>query len=247
VARAAVPGRLTWQLARIREVIAESPTARSLVLDIPGWTGHRAGQHLDVRLTAEDGYQAQRSFSIASAPEDAAVAITVERIDDGEVSPYLVDDVIAGDELEVRGPIGGPFTWSVDDDGPLALIAGGSGLVPLMSMLRHRAAQGSTVETHVLISVRTETDALYRPELMTLEPRAGLDVRWTYTRAPVAPPGGWTGRVDAAMLQAVTPPPSASPRVFVCGPTGFVELVATLLVDAGHDPQRVRTERFGPT
>jgi ferredoxin-NADP reductase len=247
VARAALPRRLSWQLARVRSLIAESPTARSLVLEIDDWPGHRAGQHLDIRLTAEDGYQAQRSFSIATAPEDDAVAITVEEIADGEVSPYLVEDVIVGDELEVRGPIGGPFTWSVDDGGPLVLVAGGSGLVPLMSMLRHRAAQGSALETHVLISVRTEVDALYRAELLRLEPRAGLDVRWTYTRAPVPPAGGWTGRVTAAMLDAVVPPASAAPRVFICGPTGFVEHVATLVVDAGHDPLRVRTERFGPT
>jgi ferredoxin-NADP reductase len=247
VARAAIPGRLIWQLARVRERIAESPTARTLVLEVPDWRGHRAGQHIDVRLTAEDGYQAQRSFSIASAPETAEVAITVERIDDGEVSPYLADDVLAGDELEMRGPIGGPFTWSVDEGGPLVLIGGGSGLVPLMSMLRHRAAQRSTVETHALISARTEADALYRGELLALEPREQLDVRWTYTRASAPPPGGWTGRVDAAMLAAVTPSAAAAPHVFVCGPTGFVEHVATLLVEAGHDPLRVRTERFGPT
>jgi ferredoxin-NADP reductase len=231
----------------VRELIPESPTARSLVLELPEWHGHRAGQHIDVRLTAEDGYQAQRSFSIASAPEDDHVAITVEEIDDGEVSPYLVEDVRAGDEIEVRGPIGGPFTWSVDEGGPVLLVGGGSGLVPLMSMLRHRAARASTVETHALISVRTEVDALYRDELLALGPRDGLDVRWTYTRATTPPPRGWTGRVDAAMLAAVSPPASAAPHVFVCGPTGFVEHVATLLVDAGHDPLRVRTERFGPT
>jgi len=217
------------------------------VLEIPEWRGHRAGQHLDVRLTAEDGYQAQRSFSIASAPEDALVAITVEEIMDGEVSPYLVEEVQAGDELEVRGPIGGPFTWAVQDGGPLLLVGGGSGLVPLMSMLRHRAAQRSTVDTHALISVRTEADALYRAELLALEPREGLEVRWTYTRAATPPPGGWTGRVDAAMLDAVAPPAELAPHVFVCGPTAFVEHVATVLVDAGHDPLRVRTERFGPT
>jgi ferredoxin-NADP reductase len=231
----------------VRELIPESPTARSLVLELPEWHGHRAGQHVDVRLTAEDGYQAQRSFSIASAPEDDHVAITVEEIDDGEVSPYLVEDVRAGDEIEVRGPIGGPFTWSVDEGGPVLLVGGGSGLVPLMSMLRHRAARASTVETHALISVRTEVDALYRDELLALGPRDGLDVRWTYTRATTPAHGGWTGRVDAAMLAAVSPPASAAPHVFVCGPTGFVEHVATLLVDAGHDPLRVRTERFGPT
>jgi ferredoxin-NADP reductase len=228
-------------------VRAESPTARTLVLDIPDWRGHRAGQHLDVRLTAEDGYQAQRSFSIASAPEDPHVAITVEEIEDGEVSPYLVEEVRPGDELEVRGPIGGPFTWGVADGGPLVLVAGGSGLVPLMSMLRHRAARHSTVETHALISVRTETDALYRAELLALEPRVCLDVRWSDTRAAAPPPDGCTGRVDAAMLGAVTPPPDMEPHAFVCGPTAFVEHVATLLVDAGHDPLRVRTERFGPS
>jgi ferredoxin-NADP reductase len=231
----------------VREVIAESPTARTLVLKIPDWQGHRAGQHLDVRLTAEDGYQAQRSFSIASGPEDDLVAITVEEIEDGEVSPYLVEDVRPGDELEVRGPIGGPFTWSVEEGGPLLLVAGGSGLVPLMSMLRHRAARASTVETHALISVRTEVDAYYRDELLALEPRDGLDVRWTYTRAATPPPGGWTGRVDGDMLAAIAPPAAAAPHVFVCGPTGFVEHVATLVVEAGHDPLRVRTERFGPT
>jgi ferredoxin-NADP reductase len=228
-------------------VIAETPTARSLVLDVPGWRGHRAGQHIDVRLTAEDGYQAQRSFSIASAPEDPHVAITVERIDDGEVSPYLVEEVRAGDELEVRGPIGGPFTWSVAEGGPLLLLAGGSGLVPLMAMLRHRAARESTVDTRVLISVRAPVDALYRDELLALGPRANLDVRWTYTRSPAPEPGGWSGRVSAAMLAELGPPADAAPRVYVCGPTGFVEHVATLLVGAGHEPLRVMTERFGPT
>jgi ferredoxin-NADP reductase len=228
-------------------VIAESPTARSLVLDVPGWERHRAGQHIDVRLTAEDGYQAQRSFSIASAPEDDHVAITVEEIEGGEVSPYLTEEVRAGDELELRGPIGGPFTWAVADGGPLLLVAGGSGLVPLMAMLRHRAAHASTVEARVLISVRTPVDALYRDELLALEPRANLDVRWTYTRSPAPEPGGWTGRVDAAMLAALGPPADAAPHVFICGPTGFVEHAAELLVAAGHDPLRVRTERFGPT
>jgi ferredoxin-NADP reductase len=217
------------------------------VLDVPAWAGHRAGQHVDVRLTAEDGYQAQRSFSIASAPEDDGVAITVERIDDGEVSPYLAGEVVAGDEFEVRGPIGGPFTWSVEDGGPLLLVAGGSGLVPIMSMLRHRARQASTVDTRALISVRTPVDAMYRAELGALEPRDGLEVRWTYTRSPAPEPGGWTGRVSADMLAAVGPPPAEAPRAYVCGPTGFVEHVAELLVAAGHDPLRVATERFGPS
>jgi ferredoxin-NADP reductase len=231
----------------VRETVQETPTARTLVLDVPGWNGHRAGQHLDVRLTAEDGYQAEREFSIASAPESETVELTIERIDDGEVSPYLAGEVRAGDGFEVRGPVGGPFTWSVDDGGPLLLIAGGSGLVPLMSMLRHRATRESTIETRALISVRRPADAIYRDELLALEPREGLEVRWTYTRSPAPEPGGWTGRVSAAMLNELGPPPAAAPRVFVCGPTGFVEHAAGLLVAAGHDPQRIRTERFGPT
>ena len=231
----------------MRDVIAETPTARTLVLDVPDWHGHRAGQHLDVRLTAEYGYQAQRSFSIASAPEDPAVAITVEEIEDGEVSPYLVEEVRAGDELELRGPIGGPFTWSVDEGGPVLLVAGGSGLVPIMSMLRHRAARASTVDTRALISVRTPADALYREELLALGPREQLDVRWTHTRSAAPDPGGWTGRVSAAMLAELGPPPGAAAHVYICGPTGFVEHAATLLVDAGHDPLRIATERFGPT
>ena len=191
----------------MREVVAETPRARTLVLDVPEWPGHRAGQHVDVRLTAEDGYQAQRSYSIASAPELDALELTVELVDDGEVSPYLVEEVRAGDVFEVRGPIGGHFTWSVDDGGPLLLVGGGSGLVPLMSMLRHRGARASDVEAHVLVSARSEEDALYRDELDGLEPRAGLSVAWTYTRTP---PAGWTGyarRVDAAMLAEVAPAP----------------------------------------
>jgi ferredoxin-NADP reductase len=236
-----------WRTATVRDVVAETAHARTLVLDAPGWPGHRAGQHLDLRLTAEDGYQAQRSYSIASAPEAAALEITVEVIDDGEVSPYLVEEVRPGDEFEVRGPIGGHFTWSVADGGPLLLVAGGSGLVPLMAMLRHRAAQGSDVATHVLVSARGEQDVLYGDELATLEPRDGLRVARTYTR--VRPPGwtGWARRVDAAMLDALGPAPGAGGRCFVCGPTPFVERVAQLLVDAGHEPRAVHTERFGPT
>jgi ferredoxin-NADP reductase len=231
----------------VREVVPETPTARTLVLDVPGWTGHRAGQHVDVRLTAEDGYHAEREFSIASAPESAGLELTVERIDDGEVSPYLAGEVQAGDEFELRGPIGGPFTWSVDDGGPLLLVAGGSGLVPLMSMLRHRAARQSAIPARALISVRRPSDAIYRDELLRIGPREDLDIRWTYTRAPAPEPGGWSGRVSAAMLEELGPPPALAPRVFVCGPTGFVEHAAALLVAAGHDPQRIRTERFGPT
>jgi ferredoxin-NADP reductase len=214
---------------------------------VPDWPGHRAGQHVDVRLTAEDGYQAQRSYSIASAPERDALELTVELVDDGEISPYLVQELRAGDQFEVRGPIGGHFSWAVSDSGPLLLVGGGSGLVPLMSMLRHRAARASDVEAHVLASVRAAEDALFRDELARLEPRAGLRVDWTFTRDP---PAGWSGygrRVDAEMLADVAPAPDARPRIFVCGPTPFVEAVADLLVDGGYDPRTIHAERFGPT
>ena len=238
---------LTWRVARVRETIEESPRAKTLVLEVPGWKGHRAGQHLDIRLTAPDGYQAQRSYSLASAPEDPSSAVTVDRIEDGEVSPYLTEVVEVGDEIEVRGPIGGPFTWAVADGGPLLLAGGGSGLVPLMSMLRHRARNASEIDTRVLISVREPALALYPDELRSLQPAANLDVRWTYTRAPAPGPRDFSGRVSAAMLAELGPPPDAAPHVFICGPTGFVEAVSNLLVDAGHDPARIRTERFGPS
>jgi ferredoxin-NADP reductase len=229
----------------VRDVVAETPRARTIVLDVDGWTGHRAGQHLDLRLTADDGYQAQRSYSIASAPEAGAVEITVERVDDGEVSPYLVDELRPGDAFEVRGPIGGHFTWSVDEGGPLLLVAGGSGLAPLMSMLRHRAARGAAVEARVLVSARSAEDLLYARELAALEPREGLHVAHTYTRRAPSGWAGWRGRIDAAMVAAVTPGPAA--RAFVCGPTSFVEHANDLLVAGGHDPGEIRAERFGPT
>jgi ferredoxin-NADP reductase len=231
----------------VRTVVAESRRAHTLVLDVPQWPGHRAGQHVDVRLTAEDGYQAQRSYSIASAPERDALELTVELVEDGEVSQYLVEELRVGDRFELRGPIGGHFTWSVDDGGPLVLLAGGSGLVPLMSMLRHRAARGSDVPARLLASVRAPEDRLFGAELDALAPRDGLHVSWTYTRA--APPG-WSGydrRVDAAMLAEFCPEPSERPLNFVCGPTSFVEHVADLLVAGRHDPATIRAERFGPT
>jgi ferredoxin-NADP reductase len=224
----------------------ETATARTLVLEPAGWPGHAAGQHVDVRLTAEDGYQAERAYSIASAPELGAIELTVERLDDGEVSPYLVDDVQPGDELELRGPIGGYFTWHVENGGPLLLVAGGSGLVPLMAMLRHRAARGSDAEARVLVSTRRREDLLYAGELQALR-AAGVDVRITLTRER---PDGWDGllgRVDEPMLATLGPPAQERPRTFVCGPTGFVEHAAALLVGLGHDPRSVKTERFGPT
>ena len=239
--------RVVWQVATVGGVVQETPRASSLLLDVPAWPGHRAGQHLDLRLTAEDGYQAERSYSVSSAPESPHVAITVERVDDGEVSPYLLDVVGPGDELELRGPIGGHFTWSVDDGGPLLLIGGGSGFAPLMAMLRHRAARGADLPTAAIVSARSPDDALFRDELDTLASGDGLRAAWTFTRQ--APPGwdGYTRRVDAAMLAEAGIPASEHPRTFVCGPTPFVEAVTALLVDAGHDPRDVHAERFGPT
>jgi ferredoxin-NADP reductase len=240
--------RLGWRTGELREKAAETADAATLVFDLEGWPGHRAGQHVDVRLTADDGYQAQRSYSIASAPEDRALALTVERLDEGEVSPYLVDEMRPGDLLEVRGPIGGWFVWEVGDGGPLLLIGGGSGLVPLMAMLRHRARAHSEVPARVLLSARTIDDVLYRDELESLARGArGPGVFTALTRE--APPA-WTGfdrRVDREMLLEVSFEVRELPRVFVCGPTSFVEAVAGTLVDLGHDPALVKTERFGPT
>jgi ferredoxin-NADP reductase len=231
-----------WRAVEVRETIRETPSAATLVLDVPGWQGHRAGQHVDVRLTAEDGYQASRSYSIASAPEDDDVALTIQRLDDGEVSPYLVDEVRAGDQLELRGPVGGWFVWTAAQGGPLFLVAGGSGLVPLMAMLRHRANSGSDVEARLLLSARREADVLYASEV-----RDVIEPAITYTREA---PAGWTGyarRVDGAMLAEAGFEPQLRPRIFVCGPTSFVEAVARELVALGHDASRIRTERFGAT
>jgi ferredoxin-NADP reductase len=227
--------------------VDETPSARTIVLDVPGWPGHVAGQHVDVRLTAEDGYQAERSYSIASGPEDPRVALTVARFEDGEVSPYLAGELRAGDEVELRGPIGGHFTWRVQDGGPLLLVGGGSGLVPLMSMLRHRAARDGDVDARLLVSARAWEDVLYRDELAALAQRGAVRAHYTLTRE--APPGwdGWDRRVDGAMLAEVGPAPAERPRTFVCGPTAFVERVADLLVALGHPPLAIRAERFGPT
>ena len=227
-------------------MVRETPTAATLVLDVPGWPGHRAGQHVDVRLTAEDRYQAQRSYTIATAPAAGSLALTVERLEDGEVSPFLVDEVRPGDELELRGPIGGWFTWRPADGGPLVLLGGGSGLVPLMAMLRERAAAGSAVPARLLVSARSREDLLYADELDALA-AGGLELTVTLTRRT---PEGWSGparRVDRAMLEAFAPPPAEAPRIYVCGPTSFVELVASELVGLGHDPAGLRLERFGAT
>jgi ferredoxin-NADP reductase len=225
----------------------ETPHASTLVVDVPDWPGHLAGQHVDLRLTAEDGYQAERSYSIASPPEDGGhLALTIERLEDGEVSTYLSDEVRPGDAFELRGPIGGYFTWQAADGGPLVLLGGGSGLVPLAAMLRHRANAGAEVDARLLVSARHLDDVFYRDELDAMASQ-GVEVRYTLTGS--APPGwdGWSRRVDADMLRDLGPEPARRPRVYVCGPTPFVEHVANLLVAAGHEPQRVKTERFGPT
>jgi ferredoxin-NADP reductase len=235
-------------VAEVAADVVETPRVRTLALAVPGWTGHRAGQHVDVRLTAEDGYQAQRSYSIASPPEDARVALTVERLDDGEVSPYLVDEVRVGDKFEVRGPIGGYFVWDAADGGPLLLVAGGSGVVPLMAMIRHRAAAGSSAPMRLLYSSRSLEDVIYRQELDRLAAQGdGLEVVHTLTREQPPDWSGYERRIDADLLREVAWPAAESPLAFVCGPTRLVENVSAGLVDLGYDPARVRTERFGPT
>ena len=245
--RAALPGRLNWQLATVRELIDETARTKSIVFELPDWPEHRAGQHVDVRLTAEDGYQAQRSYSIASAPDDEYLMLTVERLDDGEVSPYLVDELRAGDEIELRGPIGGYFVWEPSLGGPLLLVGGGSGVVPLHSMLRHHDASGSKVPVRLLYSTRTLEDILYRDALARLAARAGVDIRFTLTRESADRWSGYRRRVDPAMLEEVGWPAQERPLVYICGPSGFVEAAASAFVELGHEPTLIRTERFGPT
>ena len=231
MARAAVPGRLTWRVATVTEIRQETATAKTLVLDVPDWPGHLPGQHVDVRLTAPDGYQAQRSYSLANAT--GLLELTVQRVDDGEVSDYLTSGVSAGDKLELRGPIGGWFVWRSTSTAPVLLVAGGSGLVPLMAMIRARDRQ----PFRLVYSVRTPDDVLYRSELSRFKP--GLDVHYVYTRVPPAK------RLSVATLNTHGWPADFEPECFVCGPTAFVEAAADMLVALGHDPRRVKTERFG--
>jgi ferredoxin-NADP reductase len=238
---------IVWHTATVCESVKETEHATTIVLEVPDWPGHVAGQHVDVRLTAEDGYQAQRSYSIASAPESRQLALTIERIDDGEVSPYLVDELRTGDQFELRGPVGGHFTWRVEDGGPLLLVAGGSGLVPLMAMMRHRAAQHSPVETRLLVSARQWEDVLYGDELSRLAQDGAVHLHYTLTRGRPAGWAGFEGRIDSDMLTAVGPSPAHVARIFVCGPTPFVERAADLLVGLGHQPSSIRAERFGPS
>jgi ferredoxin-NADP reductase len=247
MARAAVLGRLTWRVATVSATRQETAVARTLVLDVPGWPGHVAGQHVDVKLTAEDGYSTQRSYSLASAP-GGPLELTIQRVDDGEVSPYLVDVAGTGDRFEVRGPVGGYFTWQPNDPAPVLLVAGGSGIVPLMAMVRARAAARSRVPFRLVYSTRSPAAAIYADELRrrAREDR-GLDVMYAYTReAPPDHPRP-AGRLDTVALAEWGWPVDFGPHCYVCGPTGFVEAVANILVDQGHDPQRIRTERFGPT
>ncbi|BCB77192.1 ferredoxin reductase [Phytohabitans flavus] len=248
MARAAVPGRLTWRVAKLAEARTETPTARTLVLDVPGWPGHLAGQHVDVRLTAEDGYTAQRSYSIAAPADGDRIELTIQAVPEGEVSPYLIDVYGTGDPVEVRGPVGGWFVWRPTSMDPVLLVAGGSGIVPLMAMIRARRAAGSRIPFRLIYSVRTPGDVYYADELRRrARDDAGLDVTYAYTREV---PEGWPNpphRIGVADVNTNGWPPALTPDCYVCGPTGFVEAVADILVALGHDPRRVRTERFGPT
>jgi ferredoxin-NADP reductase len=238
---------LNWQLGTVVELHEETGRVTSIVLRLPDWAGHRAGQHVDVRLTAEDGYQAQRSYSIASAPEDDDLVLTVEWIEDGEVSSYLVGELHAGDELELRGPIGGYFVWEQALGGPLVLLGGGSGIAPLRAMLRHHRAVGSTVPVRLLYSARAERELIFRDELVRAGGGGTVDVRFTLTREQPPDWPGYARRIDRELIADVAWPPDERPLIYVCGPTGFVEAAADALVSLGHDPGRIRTERFGPT
>ena len=246
--RARPARRLEWQRAHVREVIVETSRVKSHLLQVTGWQGHLPGQHVDIRLTAEDGYQAQRSYSIASPPEDQFVTLTVERVENGEVSPYLVDELRSGDQFELRGPIGGYFVWTIAIGGPLCLIAAGSGIAPLMAMLRHRNRQNIRVPAMLLHSSRNLEDVIYRTELDAMARRdPDLRVVTTLTRKQLE---GWTGyrrRIDKSMLADACFPPDRNPKTYVCGPTPFVEDVSSFLVELGHNALTIKTERFGPT
>ncbi|MET9633276.1 ferredoxin reductase [Lentzea sp. NPDC006480] len=244
MARAAVSGRLTWRVASLAAASDLTKSARSLVFDVPDWPGHLPGQHVDLRLTAEDGYSVQRSYSISSASD--RVELAVQRVEDGEVSPYLCDVLTVGSQIELRGPVGGWFVWRSSDQSPVTLVAGGSGIAPLMAMIRARAAEGSRVPFKLIYSVRTPDDVMFADELLVrAREDAGLDVKIVYTRqAPEGSPEP-PGRLGVATINTHAWPAEFGPGVFVCGPTGFVETVSDIFVALGHDPRRVRTERFG--
>ncbi len=245
--RTALPGRLSWQFGEVVAIHQETAHAKSLTLSVPQWAGHRAGQHVDIRLTADDGYQAERSYSIASPPGvGQQIMLTIELLDDGEVSPYLVEELRVGDKIELRGPIGGYFVWEATMGGPLLLVAGGSGIVPLMAILRYRSDVGSTVPTRLLVSARSYEEIIYRDELERLA-AGGPEVIYTLTRST---PPTWTGyrrRIDADLLREVAWSAAARPLAYICGPTEFVETAATSLLAQGYEAARIKTERFGPT
>jgi ferredoxin-NADP reductase len=252
MARAAVLGRLSWRAATVIGFRDETAAARTVVFELPGWPGHAAGQHVDVRLTAPDGYSTQRSYSIASAPAGDVVELTVERLPDGEVSPYLTEVLSVGDQIELRGPIGGWFVWDDESPGPVLLIAGGSGVVPLAAMVRTRFVVGSSAPFRLLYSVRDPASVLFGAELDHLQRTdPSFGVHFAFTRT--APPGDArpVGRIGAAFLANAVAggmfDPAHAPSVFVCGPTGFVEAIADLLVAAGYEAGRIKTERFGPS
>jgi ferredoxin-NADP reductase len=254
VARTAVPRRLSWLVATVKETKDETATARTLTLDVPGWPGHVAGQHVTVKLTAKDGYSTQRDYSIANAATAGAqdadrVEITVQRLEDGEVSPYLAGVAEPGDQFEVRGPIGGWFAWPGDDPRPLLLLAGGSGIVPLMSMIRTHDQVKSQVPVRLIYSARTPADVIYADELSERVRASPLTVTNVYTRwwDGDPPPGSHTGRIDASVIAEAGFPPEWNPLIFACGPSGFVEAASALLTAAGHPPFTIKTERFGPT
>lgn len=248
MAGTAIHGRLNWYVAKLLERRKETPTASTLVLEVPGWPGHDAGQHVDVRLRAEDGYAAVRTYSIASAPNGERIELTVELMLDGEVSPYLVEQIAPGNPVEILGPIGGWFVWKPDQRGPAQLIAGGSGIVPLMAMVRSRRQAGATAPFRLLYSVRSPEAIYYAGELRDLAAsNDGLAVTFAYTRT--APPD-WKGkpkRIDAALIGGDVFAAADDAIAYVCGPTGFVEAAAGLLTQAGYEASRVKTERFGPT
>ena len=245
MARAAVPGRLSWHVATIKATSDETETARTLVLDVPAWPGHLPGQHVDARLTAQDGYSTQRSYSIGSPPEEGRLELTIQRLADGEVSPYLAGIAEPGDQFDIKGPIGGWFTWTPESDRPLLLLAGGSGVVPLMSMIRAHGAAKSEVPVGLIYSVRSPSDVIYASELSERTLSSPLSLTLLYTRS--AHRGVPPGRINAAVIATSAFPPADDPSIFVCGPSGFVEAATTLLVDAGHRPAAIKTERFGPS
>jgi ferredoxin-NADP reductase len=251
MARAAVPGglktRRSWRPARVVERRPETATAATLALEVLGWPGHEAGQHVDVRLTADDGYQAARSYSLAAPTDSERIEITVQEVADGEVSSYLADDARSGDSVEVRGPVGGWFVWKPEDGGPVLLVAGGSGVVPLMAMIRSRDGV-SPAPFRLIYSVRSPEDRIFDHELRrrAIED-SGLDVRFIYTRTAPDDEARPVGRITVDDLVSPGWTPESKPTVYVCGPTGFVESVSDLLVGLGHDPGRIKTERFGPS